>query len=45
MVERVNVNKYDLVLKRWLTLCVIGSRMMLIQDALVVYILLYIYIF
>jgi len=35
MVERVNVNKYDLVLKRWLTLCVIGSRMMLIQDAFV----------
>jgi len=35
MVERVNVSKYDLVLKRWLTLCIIGSRMMLIQDALV----------
>jgi len=34
LVERVNVNKYDLVLRRWLTLCVIGSRMMLIQDAL-----------
>ncbi|ORX86441.1 hypothetical protein BCR32DRAFT_290019 [Anaeromyces robustus] len=34
LVERVNVNKYDLVLRRWLTLCVIGSRMMLLQKAL-----------